>query len=144
MRAAAEIIGVAAVVVSLIFVGLELQQTTAAVRAASYQSISAATLEALQIRIEHPEVVEALDAWLAGTATDTQRTAAEDWAYLVLRHFENIYHQTELGMVDQEEVTRRLSSVEFLQSPQVREWWSGARAGFAPAFASEVDAFLGP
>ena len=88
-----EIVGVLAVVVSLIFVGMELAQNTAAVRAQTVQSVQIDLRNQLNFSENHAEI---------STKPPDQRTAAEalmrqQYFWRAMRSYENQwYHYSKM------------------------------------------------
>ena len=140
---AAEVVAAVAVVVSLVYVGRELQTNTAAVRGAAQQSITSAQAEIV--------LLEASDSALArirqiGDSDPSALTEAEAFRYhLLLRqiwiNLQNVYLQNELGLIDP-----RLWSVNHRticgvwSSPGVRTTWPGHRPVLDQGFISLVEA----
>ena len=89
-------------VVSLVYVGRELQSNTAAVRAASMQAVATASAEGLQalaldsamssIRVRGDRDISSL------TLEEAQRY--ENWSRQRWLSFQNVYFQHELGVFD--------------------------------------------
>lgn len=144
LREVVEIAGVLAVVVSLVFVGLELRQTTSAVRAASFQSMTSDAHNLNMARAGSPELNLALRLWLedADSLTVDQDNAAWAWEFTVLRHFENVHRQAELGLLPLEDVDRRLELHSNFDSPRFAARWARARVGFSPSFVAYLDDYL--
>ena len=99
LKAFIEIGGAASVLVGLIFVGAELRQNTAAVEAATFQSLTDASSDWLMMVAADPEL---LRAWTIGSTDPEQLDAADSTRYfLVTRSFwvrmQNVYSQWERG-----------------------------------------------
>ena len=99
LKAVIEIGGAIAVLVGLIFVGVELRQNTAAVEAATFQSLTDASSDWLMTIASNPELQR---AWTIGTIDPEQLDAADSTRYfLVTRSFwvrmQNVFSQWERG-----------------------------------------------
>ncbi len=138
----AEIIAAVAVVMSLIYVGKEVQSNTAAVRGAAMQAVATTDADAL--------LTIAADATLSeivrlGQLDPSQLTPPDAFRfYLFMRQFwlsfQNIYQQSELGLIDQS-VWRSYVSVicGMAARPGVQKTWSDHAVILDPAFVAVVD-----
>ena len=136
-----EVSGFAAVVVSLVFLAVEMRQNTQAVEA----STSEAALEgAKQFLMQAWQDPETIIAWTKSEPTDAE----------VLRHFysltmfvtykEGVWAQYQRGVLDRDTWERHISAIpEALQFERNRMWWQnyGANA-FDPAFVAEVNRLI--
>ena len=105
LKAMIEIGSAIAVLVGLIFVGVELRQNTAAVEAATFQSLTDASSDWLMTVAGDPEL---LRAWTIGS-TDPEKLDEADSAryFLVSRSFwvrmQNVFSQWERGTLGDED-----------------------------------------
>ncbi|MDX1403991.1 MAG: hypothetical protein R3192_05615 [Woeseiaceae bacterium] len=98
----AEIVAAIAVVVSLIYVGTEVQGNTAAIRGAAMQAIATTDADALMTVAADAELS---DIVRLGDQDPSQLTAADAYRYkLFMRQFwlsfQNIFQQSELGLIE--------------------------------------------
>ena len=98
----AEIVAAVAVVVSLIYVGKEVQSNTSAVRGAAMQAIATTDADALMTIVSDAELSEILRI---GRQDPSQLSQADAYRYeLWMRQFwlsfQNIFLQSELGLID--------------------------------------------
>lgn len=99
LRAFIEIGGAVAVLIGLIFVGVELRQNTAAVEAATFQSLTDASSDWLMTVAADPDL---LRAWTIGSSDPGQLDSVDSTRYfLVTRSFwvrmQNVFSQWERG-----------------------------------------------
>jgi hypothetical protein len=98
----AEIIGAVAIVVSLIYVGRELNANTAAVQAASLQSVTNASSASMLAVVEHEDFAR-IRLQAMRDPSQLSETARLRW-YLYQRqmwlHFQNVWQQWQLGTLD--------------------------------------------
>ncbi len=138
----AEIIAAVAVVMSLIYVGKEVQSNTAAVRGAAMQAVATADADAL--------LTIAADATLSeivrlGHQDPSQLTPPDAFRYgLFMRQFwlsfQNIYQQSELSLIDQSVWRSYVSIICGMASrPGVQETWSNHTHILDAAFVAIVD-----
>ena len=135
-----EIVGVLGVVASLVFVGIEIRQNTQAVRGATYQSLSGASVDLLFYVADHPELNAQLDAWGRGEelpASTRARVEAVVLAYL--RHLENAYYQMEEGTLKPELLENWAGNPTF-SVPGFQEFWSQRRGAFSEGFRDYIEA----
>ena len=91
----AEIIGGVAIIASLIFVGMQIEENSRAVRSNTFQSITETDMNWLENLVEDPDLAI---AWNKMLIDHTQLTDIEwarlDWVItMLMRNFENIYEQ---------------------------------------------------
>ncbi|MGC1301863.1 MAG: hypothetical protein WA840_05775 [Caulobacteraceae bacterium] len=135
-------IGSAAVVASLIFVGVQLHQNTKATRASSHHAVS----EALnQVNLLWARSGDAARIWLAGTSDRCALTPEDRWRFdsmvrAYLHVCETMYMQADLGAGDAGIVIAEGNGIKsvFL-SASVKEWWQENPFGFSPEFRKYVD-----
>tara|TARA_B100002051_G_scaffold99906_1_gene95354 strand:+ start:892 stop:1368 length:477 start_codon:yes stop_codon:yes gene_type:complete len=140
-----EILGLVAIIGSLIFVGIEIRQNSLAVRGATHQSISEQVTK-LYMHIATNERLSKLVSQMLpnDTSNDTSNynlrnklNAADqlslDFTVLTgLRRVENIYLQESDGILSRKAFER--IGLEFYQTPFSRETWEKYKTGFDKAF----------
>ena len=136
-----EILGLLAIIGSLIFVGIEIRQNSMALRGETYQSISEQVTE-LYMNIASDERLSKLvsQMLLFNSANDSLRndlSAADqlslDFIVLTgLRRVENIYLQESDGILSENAFDR--IGMEFYQTPFSRETWDKYKTGFDKSF----------
>jgi len=139
----AELVGIVAIVASLIFVGLEMRQTRSIALAATYQTradsemflmsyIQQPDIRRVWIKVENDEVLSQDDEWILVGSLNIR------FAYL-----ENIHFQMENGMLSGETLNGHLLGISpmFAEPPFV-EWWESGRDGWRPSFSRYVDEFI--
>lgn len=136
-----EVVGVLAIIVSLIFVGLELAQNTAAVRAQTVQSVQIDLRDQLDFSEAQAEL---------STKSPDERTAAEalmrqQYFFRAMRSYENQWYHFSEGYLDedlfrgyQQHLRITLGLENFLE-----RWDHLKNMGFFhPGFVDYVDSFL--
>ena len=140
-----EILGLVAIIGSLIFVGIEIRQNSLAVRGATHQSISEQVTK-LYMHIATNERLSKLVSQMLpdDTSNDTSNhnlrnklNAADqlslDFTVLTgLRRVENIYLQESDGILSDKAFER--IGLEFYQTPFSRETWEKYKTGFDKNF----------
>ena len=134
-----EFVGAVAVVLSLLYLAIQVRQNTRSVRASTFQGV--------------------IDGWqellLRGSQSDMARIFGQgsldpsklDAVFFVvmracLRRYENDFYQWQGGTLDREafEGFRRSLRAEFLQAPGVLKLWELDRGYFGPEFVAFIDA----
>ena len=143
----AQIVGVVGVIVSLVFVGLEVKQNTAALYRGEHNSTMAQWTVVRMAITQNRDVAELMTAGLNGEreldAADQLRLEQllqeQAWAAF------HIWDRTQSGVFPKGtfEMTGGALLGQVLSTKRGAEWWSGAKSiGFIPAFAADVEAVL--
>ena len=136
-----EILGLVALIGSLIFVGIEIRQNSLAVRGATHQSISEQVTKLYMHVATNERLSKLVSKMLPGdTSSDNLRNqlnAADelslDFTVLTgLRRIENIYLQESDGILSDKAFER--IGLEFYQTPFSRETWEKYKTGFDKSF----------
>ncbi len=119
LRESAELVGIAAIVASLIFVGLQLKQSHEIAIAAQYHERTALLVDYYNVQLESGD----LRVWASLTGIDaTPDISAEELggAYLtvtgLLKIFDNTHYQIQAGFVDDEYLQIQRSGLKALFS----------------------------
>jgi len=134
-------VGSAAVVASLIFVGVQLRQNTKATQASSHHAVS----EALnRINLLWARNGDLARIWLLGMQDRGTLTPEERWRFdSTLRAYlhvcETMYMQAALGAGDSGIVIAEENGIKSVfSSAGVKEWWRENPFGFSPEFRNYV------
>jgi hypothetical protein len=149
IRTITEFAGAVSIVLSLIFVGMEVRQNTAAIRTSTVQAIADQDTTINLAFATDDELARLLTkAYLdsGATQTDTGNMSVAEEVRLgmairaALRRVENIYLHVQAGVLEPEALDRvgyGFYTVDFM-----REYWNRARAGYDQDFAEFFDAKL--
>ena len=133
-----EIIGVIGVVGSLVFVGLEVRQNTAAVKGATYQAIADSSLQHARWFASNETLpqftVKIFDGAMPDDFTREENLVINTNYVMTIRRIENIYVQVREGLVEEEAVLRFRPAESFFDSPYFRQFWDGWRLTVEPEF----------
>lgn len=127
------------VILSLVFVGVEIAQNTQALRGATYQALAESSMTLLFFVAENPHVGSELEAWGRGEelpVESVQRVESMVLAYL--RHLENAHYQMMEGTLDAELLDNWAGSPTFAM-PHFSEFWSARRGSFSQAFRDYLE-----
>ena len=146
----AELIGIGAIVASLIFVGIETRNSTEqarltnrALEIAAYQDLMDNIGEWNMAQMQDPEL--AMLVKKAREAPD-QLTELEQYqmsrSYFVrLRHGDMAYFHHERGVIDDERLASALEILNF-SNPGMRAHWKRTRLNFAEAYRNHIDSIV--
>lgn len=142
----AEIGAAIGVVISLIFVGLELRGNTEATQAATREAINQKDMAYLSLRLDSSVLAEAHTKKDNGEALspleDAQLVHQE---YVNFVSFEHSYYQYRKGALEAEEWSRHKNIVrlQIEDNSQAREMWRQKRHTFTRPFQELVDSYYG-
>ena len=148
-----EIVGALAVVITLIFLIVEIRQNTEqtrlnarAVEIAAYQDLISQILEVNKLNFEYPGYMILKKRQLAGEALTPDESAEVEERYasmywMLFRHGDMAYHQFENGIIDEE---RLLSSFGILGLEQEEIWeaWETRRLHFTESYRNYIDQLI--
>ena len=130
-------VGIVSVIGSLIFVGLEISQNTAAVRGATQQEISYQVSEMYKIGAENEKIASIMSQSFQGITKEelTDTDYLQFWLFSMMgyRRVENIYLQFKNGFLKQEALDR--IGMSFYRTPLQRQIWEERKYDFDPEFA---------
>ncbi len=141
----AEISAAALIIVSLIYVGIQIHQNTRAVRGSTLQ-MNTDFWGALFLRLAEPEMAQGYAAGLEGQPDI--RPAHFTQFFFICRAmflgFENQYYQFRQGILDRATYLgyERSMQTQLLLFPGFRVWWQQSHAVFSPAFVARVDSMI--
>jgi hypothetical protein len=136
-----EFVAAVAVVVSLIYLAIQIRQNTNSFRAATFQDIIREGNAFLRDLSVHPELAR---IWRSGLESLEALSSEEStrFHYLILgfyRRVENVYHQRRHRLVHEDDTTGPLtSSFEALARPGARAWWESNAFRFSPVMQEYV------
>ena len=140
----AELVGTAAIVASLIFVGLEMRQTRVIAMAAAFQARTDSELN-MQQMLDNTYGLREIGRKLsvAEPLTPTERINLEKSHQVRFMYLENVHYQVEIGMLSDEIWRAQTMGIKrFLASPQFQEWWERNRVTWRPTFAKTTDEYI--
>jgi hypothetical protein len=135
-------LGSAAVVASLIFVGVQIRQNTNTARAVSHHAVSEALNRVNLLWARDGEVTR---IWLLGMRDRQALTTEERWRFdsmvrAYLHVCETMYIQARLGAGHSGIVVAEENGIQYVfASPGVRDWWSQNPFGFSMEFRAYLE-----
>lgn len=121
--AVAQIVGGAAIVVTLIYLALQVRQNTDAMQAAAREATVERDVEWLYTLVNHPELGELFRKEEPLTEADASRLNASLVAFMRIREIN--FRQYKAGVLDKDTWANYRSSIVNgpLAQPQARLWW---------------------
>ena len=143
--AVAAIASSAAVILSLIYLAVQIRQNTRATRASTYQSVVMHGGAMLRTIMESPDLAELV---VKATWSEEELTAGEtmrfaSFASSVFRYFDSLHYHARSGTIEQGQwVGFDAFLREVLESKRLVEWWEEHKHVFDAEFISYVDEIL--
>jgi hypothetical protein len=144
IAAISEIAGTIAVVVSLIYVGVQIKQNTTVARSTARQSVTELMVEAGSNMVQDSTLAAALLKNMKGEhLDDVERLRLLGHANISMRNFENIHYQFRTGMLTEEEwLGFKMNLGAVFEWPLIRTYWENEKQFFSPVFQAEIDSIL--
>lgn len=132
-----------AVIVSLIFIGLQLRQNAHLTRMAAAQTSAQLLSENFGRVVENPELAELLsktDDLDVDALTPTQLLILSNFLSISFRHYEVLHIHRRYGIFEEELWQGSVSRLRgTLESPGIRSWWLSTRHVYSASFVAFVD-----
>ncbi len=137
-----QVIGTFGVIVSLIFVGVQMRQTQRIAAAEIYQARAALKVHNFALETSSPAMQEALrKAWADEELSENEARNVGLFWYSWLSYWENNYYQHRAGMMSAEQWESSARTLRrFAAVPHFREWWRATHADWPDSFGEAVDA----
>ncbi len=140
-----EFLGAIAVLISLIYLALQIRHNTMTVRAVTSAAVSESLARVTEVVGADPQTARVYTLGLAGDSTLSPEESFQ-FNYLFatyMRRVENAYYQQLRGFVDSEhwQTTDRILSLA-MELPGARRKWEGARSVYSDQFVAYVDRIL--
>jgi len=140
-----EIVGVIAVLLGLVFVGLELRQNSDLLRITATQTLAAEYSDALEVMAYEGEAacVYALGVSGLHNLNEVQRLRFFVQMFLIFRSAEQLHYYSLEGMVENR-VWRGFERqlLEVANLPGVREWWDVRKSWFSDEFQGYINGVI--
>ncbi len=144
-----EFIGGIAVVISLVYLAVQIRQNTKSVRTATYQAILDSSRSDTELLLVHPhlERVYRVGRRNPEKLNDDERPLFRMLVAQLLLSSESLFLQHQQGAIDSDYWQRRQQTLRgLLSQPGVRQWWAARgtpREYYDPGFRELVDSILG-
>lgn len=142
----AELISSVAVLISLIYLGVQIRKSTEAARTSTYHSIVAAFGSMNQSMANSPDLsllyVSALEDFEA--LSPAERARISQLFFSSFRYFENMFYQRERGYLEEDVwVGWERLMVTYFRRPGFQSWWGMRREAFSRAFVEYLESEQG-
>ena len=130
-----------AIIASLIFIGLQIRQHSAAVRSSTRSEIARSQLEINLLLAKNPDILTAMLALVRGEElTDRDRLVASATLSGFFRVFENQFWAYREGNFSESVWRGYRANIAFnVQQPHFDEFWGGRKGLFSEEFVTFVD-----
>jgi hypothetical protein len=137
-----ELIGAITVMVTLVYLVIQLKQNTKALKSSTFQEISNVMAQNWEVAIANPDVAELFLKTASGldALDEKERFLFGAMATMLFRRVETVYTQESLGAIDARlTLGFKESSISSLSHVGMREWWQQSQAAFRPEFVAWVN-----
>lgn len=144
ISAIAEVVGVIAIVVSLIYLAVQIRQNTKVARAATRQAIADSTENLGSDILNNGEIAEIFVRHINGedlSAVENLRLQAR--CFRDMQHWENIFYQFNEGLVSPDQWSGfRKNLVALLGINAYREYWEHEASHYSDQFQAEMSSII--
>ena len=136
-------VGVAAIVGSLLFVGLQMRQTHEIALVTLYQMRSDAARELLAVQLESEPLLDIeTKVTNGGELSDYELQTRSYMPLLIFNHFENSHYLYTSGFLEKEHWSSDLAAIRFSfrTDPNLSSFWEQEKSIFRSSFVEAVDA----
>ena len=139
-----QVVGFFGIIASLLFVGLEMQQSRQIAMADIYQQRAAMVIESNSIGLTSEILFDIRSKREAGeTLTNTEQALLNSAWNPGLNYAENNHYQYQLGFLSNEQwISTRNNMRKKARNPVFLEWWEGERASWRESFAQVMDELI--
>ena len=140
--AVAEIVGAAAVVITLAYLAVQIRNSTRIARSATRQAIAEmATAMGTDLVADKELTAVLLKDFKGEDVDEVDRVRLLARSYIAMRHYENIHYQFLTGMIEKDEwLGFRQNLKAMLEWRSTKEYWKNERHYYSDAFRAEVQA----
>lgn len=140
-----QIVGVIAVLASLIFVGLQIRQNTKAIKATSHHAITDSFNAINNLILSDPKVARIMRLTMAGSEemNEDERVSANYMLLANIRIFETLYYQYKNGTLDKKLFDAELKTLKWVVTlPGFLAWWPVNPMSLSEEFRAFIDGLI--
>ena len=134
-----ELLGIASVVGSLIFVAMEIRQNTDAVRSATIQAITELSYDSTMRMVENADLRAARVAARSGSMTEDQIEQLDTWYTALMRIQQNRLVQSRLGILNLNDAMQIGGRSRAYREPYFAEYWERRKKFYPPEFQEYIE-----
>ena len=124
INAVVQLLGMLGIIISLIFVGLEMRQSQRIAIAGQYQARAAMNAASLQAAIEAGIDFSAQSGLSQSNLTSEEQVQQRNFTNLAYTRIDNDYYQYQQGLIDEETWRKKLFSIKsWYNNCDLREVW---------------------
>ena len=147
LGALAELLGAIGVVVSLVYLAIQIQRNTSAIRASTAQQVTNRGGEIAEAIASHSDLASIQQRGLfePESLTDEESFRFSNIMNAVFRAYENMDYQHRIGLLDDDIWTGLDNNLnKVVTRAGFAEWWLSARDGYNDEFRSRINSIVSP
>ena len=137
-----EFVGAIAVVVSLLYLAIQIRQNTRSLRSSAHQSITVHIAELNRTIVENREIASILERGFRDLAllSDEEQRRFNAYNSARFRHYDNLYYQYRTGMLEESQWNGLSNLLAFhLLQPGLKSWWRDVIPFYSVEFVEYVN-----
>jgi predicted secreted acid phosphatase len=140
-----ESVGLLLVVASLVFVGMQIRQSTMVARAQSRQFLTENHREWAYTLATNPELSDLFnEAWNPNDGRTTEQRQASYLMFALMRHLENVFLQVSEGVIDESAFqSYAWTDLTYFDSEKFDAWWASNSGRFDESFREAFETEYG-
>ena len=134
----AQVASALAVIVSLVYLAIQIRQNTQAVRNSTHHALTVIRLDYVALVVQNPDLsrILRLGSQDVNNLNDEERQRFDLLMYYLFSAGENFYYQNRQGVLDAEQWDRWCTTVRYyFTQPGIRAWFASNPIRFAEGFA---------
>ena len=142
--AVGEVLGAVAVVLTLVYLAVQIRQNSQAVKNSAAQTLLTEANESLRVASSDPATARAviLGQTLFEELSEEGRAQFVTWMFAWMRTTELAYFQYVQGYIDEEIWEgQRAHQQQLIHAPAIKKWWAHRRCFFSQRFQNYMDEF---
>lgn len=138
----AQVASAVAVMVSLVYLAMQIRQNTQAVRNSTHHALTVTRLEYIALVVQNPDLSRILRVGSQdlNALTEDERQRFHLLMYYLFSAGENFYYQHRQGVLDAEQWERWCTTLQqYFTQPGIRAWFASNPIRFAEGFAQFLE-----
>jgi len=141
-----ELVSGVAVLVTLIYLIVQLRQNTATIRAQTRGLLTQQSIRVQSLLLENPHVAEVVAKSRKGEVLDDREELIDlTRCFVWFRHWENVHYQYRQGLYDEAEYLAQRRAIAWRMNegdPALRRVWAGVKQRYSPDFVEEMESVI--
>src|SRR5581483_7014171 len=138
----AQVVSAIAVIISLVYLAIQIRQNTQAVRNSTHHALTVTRLDYIALVVQNPDLsrILRLGSQDLNALNDDERQRFHLLMYYLFSAGENFYYQNRQGVLDAEQWERWSATLRhYFTQPGIRTWFSSSPIRFAEGFAQFLE-----